>query len=139
MQFEEVAKQVVGNIDTKAWQFALKHMYISFDAIDIKTAEFTSGYSCYFSKGSITGTAIINETEGYIFGSNLGLLIVCPMENDFPIVDFVNSKHIRVVEAESKLFKAYIRVKTNDNMYIFRVDKKKLSEIEKFVNKIRYA
>lgn len=137
MKFEEIAKNVAGDISSKAWDFAIKHMYINFNAVNVKTLDFIDGYSCVFSKGTITGSLIVNDTPGYIFGSKLGILIVCPIENDFPIVDFISNKAIRVVEAERKLFKAYVRVKTNDNMYIFKTDKQNLSTIEKFVNRIR--
>ena len=83
------------------------------------------------------GLSEFSDKVGYLFGSKVGLLIICSNNNDFPIVDFIYRRDIRVVEADSKLFKALVRVKTNKNSHEFKVNKKQLSEMEKFINGIR--
>lgn len=137
MTFEEISKAVVKDTQSKSWQFAVKNMNINFSKVNVNNLDFIGAYECSISRSTINGKSEFSDKAGYIFGSKIGLLIICSVENDFPIIDFIYSRDIRVVEANSKLFKAFIRIKTNENSYEFKVDKKQLSIIEKFVNSVR--
>ena len=137
MTFEEISKAVVKDTQSESWQFAVKNMKVNFSKVNVSDIDFINAYKCSISRDTVSGISEFSDKVGYLFGSKVGLLIICSTNNDFPIVDFIYSRDIRVVEADSKLFKAFVRVKTNKNSYEFKVDKKQLSEMEKFVSSVR--
>lgn len=136
MQIEELIRKMGQDPEDKKWQFALKHIYVNFP-VDVKGLNCIEGYPCYFARYTITGRVDIGETEGFVIATDAGLLIICPAEDDFPVNEWVSKKLIRIVEAETKLFKAYVRVKTNDNVYSFRTDKKTVKDVERMANRVR--
>lgn len=136
MQLEEILRTTNENIDSKDWQFALRNIYVNF-VVDAKSLDCIEIYPCVFSKETITKSKQITPISGYIIGTTSGILVFCLRVNDFPVNAFIDKKTIRVVEAESKLFGAYVRIKTNDEVFIFKVDKKILSNVEKMVNKVK--
>lgn len=138
MKFEEIAENVVGDvINSKGWNFAIKHLRINISSIDLDHLNFIGGYNCNFSRKTISGKEDIPSVPGYFFGTTIGFLVICPSDNNFPAVDFIHNRDIRVVETESKLFGAQIRMSTNNHHYTFKVDKKKFKDIDRFVAEIR--
>ena len=136
MNIEELLTSMSVDISSQEWKFALKNMYVNF-SVDVKKLECIGGYECTFSRESVSGRKIIGDTDGYIICTNLGILVVCPKKDDFPVTAFISKKDIRVVEADTKFFKSFIKVKTNDDSYIFKIDKKQLKDLEKLVNKTK--
>ena len=138
MIFDEVMHQLGVNPEAHEWLFALKQIYVNL-GIDKDKLNCLGGQQCRFAQKSIRGSSIISERDGYYIGTTGGLLIICPAINDMPITIMLDRKQIRVVEAESKLLKAAVIVKTNDELFEFKVPKKQLSAAEKLVNKVRNA
>ena len=136
MQIEELIRKMGQDPEDKKWQFALKHIYVNFP-VDVKDMNCIEGYPCWFARYTITGRVDIGETEGFVITSDTGILVICPAEDDFPVNDWVSKKDIRIVEAESTLFKGYVRVKTNSDVYSFRVSKKIVKDVERMANNVR--
>ena len=107
--------------------------------IDVDKLDYTKCFACRFTLKSGRNTVKISERNGYFIGATSGILIVCPATDDLPITMYVDKKTIRVVQSESKLLKAELSVKTNEEMYCFKGPKKLVADIEKQVNKIRNA
>lgn len=135
MQLRVILEMNGADMSSREWQFAFNHIHTNFSYIE--KVEYIKAMPCFYSKGSIVGNLIVSEHQGYALSSESGILAICTAKDDFPVVEWIPKKDIRVVEAENKLFKAYVRVKTNDIVHVFRVDKKKMSELEKMVNEVR--
>jgi hypothetical protein len=136
IKLEELLNQMGISTDATEWKFVLKHIAINFP-VDVAKLDCISGYSCKFSHVSSQDVLQIDGKSGYVVGATAGLVVICPAVNDFPITAFVSKKEIRVIESESKMFKAFVRVKTNDDVYIFQCDKKQMKDLENLVNKVR--
>ncbi len=136
MTFEECLNAVGVNTSAREWQFAIKQIYINL-SIDTQKLECLGAQGCRFAQKSIRGTVKISERDGYVVATTGGLLIVCPATDDMPVTIMLDRKLIRVVEAESKFLKSAVNVKTNDELYEFKVGKKQLGDMEKLINKVR--
>lgn len=136
MSYEEILFSLGINTDLPEWKRAKTQLYINLD-IDVEKLEFIGGKAVKFTQRSIRGEVEIGEREGVAFIYSGGLLIVCTAADDMPLTVLIARKLIRVVEAETKLLKACVIVKTNDDVYELKVPKKQVSELEKMINKVR--
>lgn len=136
MTLEQVLRNAGANLDSQEWSFALKqvHLHVS---VDETKMDCYGSYPCRFSQSTIRGSVIISERDGYVVGANGGILVICPAVNDMPVTIYLEKKVIRIAEAESKLLKFIVNVKTNDEVFTFRAPKKIGVDIEKLVNKVR--
>ena len=126
------------NINSAEWQFAIKQLHIQMP-IDVDKLNYTKCFPCRFTLKGNRSSVKISERNGYFIGSTSGILVVCPATDDLPITLFIDKKGIRVVQSESKLLKAELSVKTNEEMFCFKGPKKVVSEMEREVNKVRFV
>ena len=137
MQFLEVlATDNSININSPEWQRVIRQLHIQLE-VDIEKFDYYKCYACRFTLKANRNAVKISERAGYFISAKQGILIICPSTTDLPVTMFVDKKLIRVVTSESKLLKAELNVKTNDDTYSFKSSKKGIAEIEKEVNKIR--
>ena len=136
MTYFEVLQSLGMNADSPEWSRAKTQLFVNL-GIDLEKTDCIGGQSVKFTQKSIRGTVKIGEREGVCFEISSGLLVVCPAADDMPLTILVDRKLIRVVEAESKLLRSCVNVKTNDDLYEFKVPKKQLGTLEKMINKVR--
>ena len=105
--------------------------------VDVESFDYFKCYPCKFTLKANRNSVKISERPGYFISARQGILVVCPSTTDLPVTLFVDKKLIRVVTSESKLLKSELNVKTNEDTYAFRSNKKGIADIEKEVNKIR--
>ena len=136
MTFDEVLQSLGLNSNAPEWSRAKTQLYVNL-GIDSEKVDCMGGQSVKFIQKSIRGTVKIGEREGVVFELPNGLLVVCPAVDDMALTIFIDRKLIRVVESESKLLKSCVNVKTNDDLYEFKVPKKQIATLEKMINKVR--
>ena len=138
MTFSEIVNKVVREkSESASWTFAMNTATRDL-SVNFKDLNYIDGYNILYSRRNIVSNKLETEDRpGYLFGSTIGILVVCPVEKDFPTVLFIYGRDFRTVEIESKFFKNYVRVKTNDANHIFRVDKKIYKDVEKLITTIR--
>ena len=136
MMFDEVLSTLGVKGDSPEWKRAKTQLHINL-GVDTEKADFIGGQAVRFCQKTIRGAVEIGEREGFVFGMPGGVLVVCPAVDDMPLTVNIEKKLIRVVEAESKLLKASVNIKTNDDLYELRVPKKQVAALEKLVNKVR--
>ena len=136
MTFNEILQSIGVNPDAPEWSRAKTQLYVNL-GIDTEKVDCLGGQAVRFTQKSIRGTVKIGEREGVVFEISSGLMIVCPAVDDMPLTILVDRKLIRIVEAESKLLKSCVTVKTNDELYEFKVPKKQVATLEKMINKVR--
>ena len=124
------------NIESQEWQRVIKQLHIQLP-VDVDKFDYYKCYACKFALKGNRNTVKISERPGYFVSAKQGILVICPSTTDLPITIFIDKKTIRVVEHETKLLKAEVNVKTNDDTFAFRSGKKQVAEIEKEVNKVR--
>ena len=124
------------NIDSAEWQRVIRQLHIQME-VDVEKFDYYKCYPCRFSLKANTNSTKISERPGYFISAKQGILVICPSTTDLPVTLFVDKKLIRVVTAESKFLKAELNVKTNEDTYCFRSNKKGIQDLEKEVNKIR--
>lgn len=117
---------IVSAISNSDFKNILNNVPDEYTALD-----YISFYQVKYTKKSIIGNNKSSEASGYLLISNSGLLIICL------VITFIKIRDIRLVQAESKMFKSIVKVTTNDMYYIFRVEKKEIDEIEKLISKLR--
>lgn len=138
MTFSEIVNKVVREkSESASWTFAMNTATRDLN-VNFKDLNYIDGYNILYSRRNIVSNKLeIEDRPGYLFCSTIGILVVCPVEKDFPTVLFIYGRDFRTVEIESKFFKNYVRVKTNDANHIFRVDKKIYKDVEKLITTIR--
>ena len=124
------------NTDSAEWQRVLRQLHVQMD-VDVESFDYFKCYPCKFTLKANRNSVKISERPGYFISARQGILVVCPSTTDLPVTLFVDKKLIRVVTSESKLLKSELNVKTNEDTYAFRSNKKGIADIEKEVNKIR--
>ena len=134
MTFEEIAKQAP---KTTTWQFTFNQAKRNLKTID--SFDYICGNIVKFTeKTNISNETTVDNVEGFLMIAKLGIVIICPDENVIaPIIKLIYSRDIKTVEVESKLFGSFIRIRTDNSHYIFKVDKKELKEIDKALTKAR--
>lgn len=138
MIFDEVVNKLVGSeVESSGWKFAMNTATRDLN-VNFKDLNYIDGHKIFYSRRNIISNKVeIEERAGYLFGATIGIFIVCPAEKDFPVIVFVYGRDFRTVEVESKFFKNYVRVKTNESTHIFRVEKKIAKDMEKLITTIR--
>ncbi len=124
------------NTDSAEWQRVLRQLHVQME-VDVESFDYFKCYPCKFTLKANRNSVKISERPGYFISARQGILVVCPSTTDLPVTLFVDKKLIRVVTSESKLLKSELNVKTNEDTYAFRSNKKGIADIEKEVNKIR--
>ncbi|MBR4555462.1 MAG: hypothetical protein IKO27_07700 [Ruminococcus sp.] len=124
------------NLDSPEWQRVLRQLHIQM-TIDVDKLDYYKCLPCKFALKSINGSTKISDRPGFFLSAKQGMLIICPSTTDLPITMFIDKKGIRVVQSEIKLLKSEIDVKTNEDMFVFKSNKKGCQDIEKEVNKVR--
>lgn len=124
------------NIQSQEWQRLLKQVHIQLP-VDVEKLEIYKCLPCRFTLKATRNTVKISERPGYFLSAKQGILVLCPSTTDLPVTLFIDKKAIRVVEHETKLLKAEVNVKTNDEVFSFKGPKKQCGELEKEVNRVR--
>jgi hypothetical protein len=134
---ETILRGLGVDLNSKEWQAAIKQFNSKFS--DTKERfKYICGYLCTFSKEDVS-SILVTDTKGAIIGMETGFLVICPAISNLPLTEYLPLKNIRVVEAESHLFKTSIRVKTNEEIWVFTADKKTANEIDKLIDRVRHS
>lgn len=122
--------------DDATWSFAFKQLAIQLN-IKIDEIDCYDAFQCSFNYFDLRGNAQIDNRSGVLLCTEKGILVLSASSTEMPITMIIRKQDIRVVETNTSLFKASVRIIDNNFEYEFKISKKDVSNIEKAINKTR--